>query len=131
MTRILADTSFLMSLVSEPGINLETLSQQIGTFEMFVIPKIMIELQTMTSSKSVQRARRARTALEFARQLKVDGPEGNLSTDDAILRYAIDQKTPVATFDQDLRRSLRRAKIPVVTRRSRILILEGAILPKR
>mgnify|MGYP002015876577 FL=1 len=120
-----------MSLVSEPGINLETLSQQIGTFEMFVIPKIIIELQTMTSSKSVQRARRARTALEFARQLKVDGPEGNLSTDDAILRYAIDQKTPVATFDQDLRRSLRRAKIPVVTRRSRILILEGAIPPKR
>lgn len=120
-----------MSLVSEPGINLETLTEQIGTFEMFVIPKIMVELQTLTSSKSTQRARRARTALEFAKQLKVDGPEGHLSTDDAILRYAIDQKTPVATFDQDLRRSLRRAKVPVVTRRSRILVFEGVVPPKR
>ena len=131
MTRILADTSFLMSLVSEPGIDLEGLTQQIGKFEMFVIPKIIVELQTMTASKSAQRAKRARSALEFARQLEVDGPEGRLSTDEAILRYATEQRTPVATFDQDLRRSLRRAKVPVITRRATLLIFEGAVSPKR
>jgi rRNA-processing protein FCF1 len=88
------------------------------------------ELQTVAEKGSPSERKQASLALSLAercRQIKVERKSGETS-DNVILRVAVEWKSSVATNDRELREKLRAKNIPVVFLRGKSrLELEGAL----
>jgi len=100
-------------------------------FEPILLSTALQELQTMATQGSLPKRKQASFALNLAKkchQIKVEKKVGETS-DDVILRIAIEWNSPVATNDRELRRKLRAKNIPVIFLRGKSrLELEGALL---
>jgi rRNA-processing protein FCF1 len=100
-------------------------------FEPILLSTTLQELQTMFEQGSPSKRKQTSLALSLAkkcRQIKVERRIGETS-DDVILRIAIEWNSSVATDDRELRRKLRAKNIPVIFLRGKSrLELEGALL---
>ncbi len=113
---IILDTSFLLEIVSKPLRRLDELDALLGRVELAVLDTTLFELEYMCRKRGVK-ARRALTALEYAKRLKMHPTDRRLDADSAIIRYAVEKGCTVATMDQDLRQRLRSMGVAVVTLR--------------
>ncbi|MDW8045347.1 MAG: hypothetical protein RMJ31_06210 [Nitrososphaerota archaeon] len=114
MVTVLLDTSFLIHIVSRPIVNFELLKERLGKVEFVVLEDTLRELEDLCRSRSLSRARAARSALNYASKLMKVDVEGGGSVDDKIVKFAIEKKAVVATLDNDLKRKLRERGIPVI-----------------
>ena len=99
-------------------------------FEPVLLSPTLRELQIMAERGSPSMRKQASLALSLAkkcRQIKAERKTGETS-DDVILRMAVEWKSPVATNDRELRRKLRDRDIPVIFLRGKSrLELEGVL----
>jgi len=111
------DTSFLLELVSKPIKRLDELEAELGKVEFIVLEPTVRELRRLTSKLGVK-ARRASAALNYVKNLRVvDLDDKKLSTDSAILYYALKHGAAVATIDRELRGRLKEEGVVVITLR--------------
>jgi rRNA-processing protein FCF1 len=129
--KLILDTNFLL-IPSKFRIDVfEELANLVNQrFEPILLSTTLQELQTMAGKGSPSMRKQAALALSLAekcRQIRVERKRGETS-DDVILRTAVEWKSPVATNDKELRRKLRAKKIPVIFMRGKSrLSLEGAL----
>jgi len=114
---VILDTSFLLELVSKPIKRLDELEAELGKVEFIVLEPTVRELRRLTSKLGVK-ARRASAALNYVKNLRVvDLDDKKLSTDSAILYYALKHGAAVATIDRELRGRLKEEGVVVITLR--------------
>jgi len=129
--KIILDANFLF-LPSQFKIDIfEQLANLVNQrFEPILLSTTLQELQTMAEKGSPTMQKQASLALSLAekcRQIQVERKRGETS-DDVILRIAVEWNSPVATNDRELREKLRAKSIPVIfLRGKRRLELEGAL----
>jgi rRNA-processing protein FCF1 len=129
--KLILDANFLF-IPSEFRIDVfEELANLVNQrFEPILLSTTLQELQTMTEKGSPSMRKQASLALSLAekcRQIRVERKRGETS-DDVILRIAVEWNSPVATNDKELRRKLRAKNIPVIfLRGKRRLEVEGEL----
>ncbi|MET1160730.1 MAG: PIN domain-containing protein, partial [Thermoprotei archaeon] len=112
---IVMDTNMLM-LIGE-GINVfEQIEEKLAIKPDYVVLKhILKELEKLSRSNSPIIRRRAKLAIQVAREkCRVVDFDDNLDTDTAIIEYALKTGAAVATNDRELRRKLREKGIPEI-----------------
>jgi hypothetical protein len=95
-----------------------------------ILSPVLDELEKMSRSKSVKKAKMAMLALDFAKKLRNVRVtlEQNEEVDNLILRTAKEMRCPVATNDKKLKKKLRDIKLPVIYLRQRSrIVIEGVI----
>lgn len=129
--KLILDTNFLF-IPSKFRIDVfEELANLVNQrFEPILLSTTLQELQTKAEKGSPSMRKQASLALSLAekcRQIRVERKRGETS-DDVILRIAVEWNSPVATNDRELRKKLRARNIPVIfLRGKRRLELEGAL----
>lgn len=89
----------------------------------FLIPSVVIkELIKLASSAGVKRAKEAKLALDLTRKFKITELDSTIA-DDVILDYASKHSCIAATIDDELKKTLRRNGVNVLTLSHNKLIL--------
>ena len=94
-----------------------------GNIEFLIPSQVKLELQRI-SLKQTSLGSRATRALEIIKKYKIICIENNSNADKAILTTSKQVKVAVATADSQLIKSLRAAKIPIITLRGDRLYCE-------
>ncbi len=129
--KVIFDSNFL-AIPGEFRIDIfEEVQKLLGTrIDGIILSPVLDELEKISRSKSIKKAKMARLALDFAKKLRNVRVtlEQSEEVDDLILRKAEGMRCPVATNDKKLKKKLRDMKLPVIylKQRSRIVI-EGVI----
>jgi rRNA-processing protein FCF1 len=99
-------------------------------YEPILLSTTLHELQNMAVQGSPTKRKQASFALGLAQECRVIKAEKKIgeTSDDVILRIAIEWNSPVATNDQELREKLRARNVAVIFLRGKSrLALEGAL----
>ncbi|MDG6985771.1 MAG: hypothetical protein JRM73_03390 [Nitrososphaerota archaeon] len=113
MRKVIFDSSFLIAVVEKPTTWFEDMVEGIGTFQPVMLNCVKEELEKLASGQG-RRSRSARVALELAAKFARERCGGG-SVDDEIASAALSSGALVATIDEELARSLRRAHGRVAT----------------
>ncbi|MBI2184878.1 MAG: hypothetical protein HYU39_07975 [Thaumarchaeota archaeon] len=124
LTEILLDTSFAMKMLSQPMPSFGRIEDALGKPVFIIIEDVIHELEAISNGPSL-RAKQAKAALTYTRQLRKVPFKGKTPCDDKILRYAEEKRIPVATLDDALRRNLRKIGITVITLKGHEVYVEG------
>jgi len=130
-TKIILDTNFLF-VPSQFHLDIfEELDRLCGEGnEPLILSSTLEELQKLAQSQSIKKSKQASLGLKLAEKCRIVGieRENDESNDDVILRAAVDMACAVATNDQELRRRLRNAGVPVVfLRQKSMLAVDGSV----
>lgn len=116
--QVILDSSFLLELVSRPLKRIEELDIVLGGVEFIVLEPTIKELAKLASETGIK-SKKASAALEYVKDLKkIEVADTRLDVDSTILNYAVKHGYAVATLDQNLRRRLKEAGVPVITLRN-------------
>jgi len=99
-------------------------------FDPILLSPTQKELQKLAKEGSPKTRQQASLALKLAEECRVVRIEKGLEEthDDVIVRVAAEWKCPVATNDRELRKRLRKLRVPVIfLRQRRRLELDGAV----
>ena len=99
-------------------------------FDPILLSPTQKELQKLAKEGSLKTRQQAFLALKLAEKCRVVHVEKGLKEthDDVIVRVAAEWKCPVATNDRELRKRLRKLRVPVIfLRQRRRLELDGAV----
>jgi len=129
--KVIFDSNFL-TIPGEFRIDIfEEIEKLLGTkIDGIILSPVLDELEKMSRSRSVKRAKMARLALEFTKKLKIIRAklEQNEEVDDVIFNFAKKNRCPVATNDKKLKKRLRDIKMPVIyLRQGSRIVIEGVI----
>ena len=116
MLKVLFDSSFLMAVVEDPTTWFEDVVDGVGKFEPVLLECVRAELEKLAEGQG-RRSRAARVSLELASRFK-SAPCGSAQVDDELVSAALSGGGVVATVDEDLIRSLKAAKVRVISLRS-------------
>ena len=105
-----------------------------GTYDLLVLDKVLVELSDMIN-RGGKLGRNAKHATEFlertAQTIMLSSlNSSSISTDEMILKYALENSCVVATNDQPLRERLRNVGIPVITARGPGKLFIDGYIPK-
>lgn len=124
---LILDSSFLMHMAKKPVLGIERIAD--WALETVVLKDITRELDGITKNKeSVQSARTAALASQYAKNLRSVNYKGHLSVDEKLIAYAEEHNAMVATLDVDLRKKLLNKGIPVVSLKNERAIM---LVPKQ
>lgn len=99
--------------------------------EFVVLDDVLDELRGMAFSTPSRKQRTALRALEYAEKLCSVGRAQGQTVDEKIVHYAQNKGVAVATIDTNLRKTLRRAGVTVVTCRGEEVVVQGVMtIPK-
>lgn len=96
---ILADTSFLVYLLTTPSFTIDALEDELGSVELVVTRSVMRELKGLSRSKRIKVE-----ALKLKRVLDYNG-----RADDDIVAAAVKEGLPVITMDMKLAKRVKEA----------------------
>ena len=127
MKKIILDTNFLLI----PGIFCVDIFSEIKRvcdfkYELCVIDRTINELEHIVISSKGKYKKAASLSLELIKKnrVKIIKTEKNMSVDDSIVLLS-NKNCIVATQDKDLKRRLKKVRIPIITmRQKRYVILE-------
>ncbi len=124
---LILDSSFLMHMAKKPVLGIEQIAD--WALETVVLEDITRELDGITKNQdSVQSARTAVLASQYAKNLRSVHHEGHLPVDEKLIAYAEAHDAMVATLDVDLRKKLLNRGIPVVSLKNERAIM---LVPKQ
>jgi len=124
---LILDSSFLMHMAKKPLLGMERIAD--WALETVVLEDITRELDgIMNNQDSVQSARTAALASQYAKNLRSVNHEGHLPVDEKLIAYAEEHDAVVATLDVDLRKRLLNRGIPVVSLKNERAIM---LVPKQ
>jgi rRNA-processing protein FCF1 len=131
MVKVILDSNFLMSSL-QLGMDILRLLQEFleRSVEPIVLTPVLEELKEIAKKASTKAGREAIFALRIAGMCSLWEVEkrDDETVDDLILRMALTWQCPVATNDRNLRRRLKRLKIPVIyVREKSYLAMDGSI----
>ncbi|MCZ6615876.1 MAG: hypothetical protein O7B32_00990 [Thaumarchaeota archaeon] len=124
---LILDSSFLMHMAKKTVLGMERISD--WAVETVVLEDITRELDGIKNNQdSVQSARAAALASQYAKNLRSVNHEGHMPVDEKLIAYAEEHGAMVATLDVDLRKKLLNKGIPVVSLKNERAIM---LLPKQ
>ncbi len=124
---LILDSSFLMHMAKKRVLGIERIAD--WALETVVLEDITRELDGITKNQdSVQSARTAALASQYAKNLRSVNHEGHLPVDEKLIAYAEEHDAMVATLDVDLRKKLLNRGIPVVSLKNERVIM---LVPKQ
>lgn len=114
--RVVLDTNFIMLIAENPDVLNQIEDKLLLKPEYVVLKQVLEELISLAQSKGVNTARKAKFALEIVNRFCtiVDYVNEIKDADEAIIKYALENKAIVATNDRELRRKLRLFGIPEI-----------------
>ena len=124
MVEVLLDSSFLIFAVSTPSQRLEEIQESLGRVELVVLDAVINEIRSLCESSSPKLAKSAKSALNFASNIKKITFDEGENVDDKIMNCAVSRKASVATLDSNLRKRLKAVGITVVFRRGNMIAVE-------
>ncbi len=116
MRQIIFDSSFLMAVVERPTTWFEDIVDGVGKFQPVLLDCARTELEKLASGQG-RRSRTARASLELSSRFK-GYPCGGARVDDELASAALTHRAMGATIDSELARSLRAARVKVITLRA-------------
>jgi len=116
LTRVIFDSSFLMSVANHPTTWFEDLAEKVGKIEPVALECVLAELERLASGQG-RKSRTARVAVKIAEEF-TRAPCGSAGPDEEIMSAALMMKASVATADRDLARSLKARRVTVFGLRS-------------
>lgn len=114
--KVVLDTNFIVLIGDKPDIINQIEEKLLVKPEFIVLNQVLEELISLTRSKAVGTARKAKFALELIKQFStfVKYADEYKDADEAIINYALENKAIVATNDKELRRRLKMLGIPEI-----------------
>lgn len=113
--KVIFDSSFLMAVVERPTTWFEDIVDIVGKFEPILLECVREELDKLSAGQG-RRARTARLGLELASRFS-RAPCGGAKVDDEIASAALGAGELVATVDAELARTLKAARVRVISLR--------------